>query len=87
MVQTPESVRVLLGAIILCTFIILGVMAFAIMNTNNRIDESINTVQDGVGCIMGFVLDEEHSLRPRKEQILETCADFILEVEENGNQD
>ena len=77
--------RLLLSTIVLCTFLILGVLAFVIVNMNTRIDDSIESIEQGTICILGSVIGVEDIERPEVDEIESACKIFIAEVDNGRN--
>ena len=74
--------RLLIGTIVLCTFLILGVLAFAIVNTNTRIDDSIDVVKQGITCLLGSIQESEQDVdRPPEDEVATACAFFLEELD------
>ena len=74
--------RLLIGTVVLCTFLILGVLAFAIVNTNTRIDDSIDVVEQGITCLLGNIAGTEQNIdRPPEDEVATACAFFLEELD------
>ena len=80
-VTDKMEIRLLIGTIIVCTFLIFGTLAYAIVNTNIRVDESISTIEEGVTCIMGNIAGREDIVRPTDDDVRAACALFLRDTE------
>lgn len=78
--------RLLISTIILCTFIILGVLAFVIYNMNLRMDESIEGAERGIICLLGSVHGTENIDRPPEDNVDSACDIFLERVEDEEAQ-
>jgi len=67
-----KDVRVLVGTLIVSTFLVLGSIAFAAA----KIDSNIHTVENGVTCILGNLVGSDDIQRPDPEDVIEACAHF-----------
>ena len=70
--------RLLVGTTIVCTFIILGVLSFAIVNINSQVNHSTETLYDGIICILEKMgeTDREADRSDTISQIGEFCSGF-----------
>lgn len=78
-VTDRNDVRLLIGTLIVCTFLVLGTLAFAIVNTNIRVDESIQTIENGVTCMLGNIAGREDIQRPDRDEARAACLLFLRE--------
>lgn len=46
------TLRLLIGTVVTSTFIILGVLSYAIVNINSEVQHSTETLYDGIICIL-----------------------------------
>lgn len=77
------EIRLLLGTAILCTFLIMGTLAFAIVNTNIRIQHNNKIIEEGIVCLLGSIEGTENIQRPTRSEVNKACAVFIHEQGKN----
>lgn len=75
------DVRLLIASGVISTFLVLGVLAYAIINTNSRVDENIQTVEDGIVCMLGSIAGRDGINRPSSEDASESCRVFLRRTE------
>lgn len=78
-----SPLRIMVATMVLCSFVILGVLAYAIINTNIRVSESIETVEDGTTCMLWSIYGTENVQRPAEENAEAACRRFL---EDRGEQ-
>ena len=75
------EVRLFIGTAVLCTTLVIATLTYAIWNTNVRVTESVDTIEDGVICIMGSIMGRDDIVRPSDDDIRAACALFLRDTE------
>lgn len=80
-----DSVKILVGTIIVTTFIILGVLAFAIVNIGNTVRGTTGNLYDGIICILEQFEENADRDKPRDlDHISQVCVSFLEGAEDNS---
>ena len=75
------EVRLFIGTAVICTTLVIATLTYAIWNTNVRVTESVDTIEDGVICIMGNIAGRENIVRPTDEDVRTACALFLRDTD------